>query len=109
MLIEIIGSVDEFLAKINRNYGIHYETEGKVTGAAGEIALVKLILYGLADDRIIICEIAKMVTWKDREVRTFGSNNAMENLRAWIEKQALEFESLAEKLGATRGKYEWKS
>ncbi len=109
MLIEIIGSVDEFLAKINRNYSIHYETEGKVTGVAGEFVYVKFTLYGLADDRIIICEIARTASWKDEEVRSFGRENAMENLRAWIEKQAREFESLAEKLGATRGKYEWKS
>ncbi|WP_202320766.1 hypothetical protein [Archaeoglobus neptunius] len=107
MLIEVVGSADEFLARINRNYGIHYELEARTGGAAGEVAFLKLTLYGLADDRIIICEIAEMARWNDKKVEGFGKT-AMENLKAWIERRWKEMQVMAEELGATRGKYEWK-
>ncbi len=106
MLIEVVADIKEFLSKINPNYTLHYEIDAKIAGAMGEIAIIRLILYGLADDRIVVCEITRMASWEDEEVERFGQS-AMDNLRSWIDEAAEQFECLAARLNATRGKYEW--
>ena len=108
MLIEVVGDIKEFLSKVNPNYTLHYEVDARTAGAMGEIAIIRFILYGLADDRIVICEIARMASWDDEEVERFSTGNAMDNLRLWVEEMAEQFECMAVRLNATRGKYEWK-
>ena len=107
MLIEIVSDVREFLSKVNPNYTLHYEIDAKIGGSIGELAVVRLVIYGIADDRIVVCEITRTATWEDEEVERYG-RSAMENLRLWIEENAMQLECMASKLNATRGRYEWK-
>lgn len=105
MLVEVIYDVDDFVSKIDAYTDIHYELESQIIGL--DLAYVKLTLYGIGrNSSLIKCIIVKSARWRDREVRKFGTKNAIEDLRLWIEETRKELEKIAKDLNATHGRYE---
>jgi len=73
---------------------------------AGDIAIVKLILYGMSSKGLLKCVILESARWCDEDVRKFNTMNSIDNLKKWIREKSRELESKAESLKATPGKYE---
>ena len=112
MLVEVVHSVEEFIAKIDPHQDVHYEIESNIIGPVGDIAYVKLTLYGIGRSSVVKCVLVESAKWNDKEVRKFGTNNAFDNLRLWIKEKQKEMERIAKELKATPGRYEvlaWKN
>ncbi|WP_456469065.1 hypothetical protein [Archaeoglobus sp.] len=105
MLVEIVADIEEFTSKIDPVFTIHYEIDWEKSGF-GDRAIVILTLYGIAaSGNLLICEIVRSASWNDKEIR---NGNVAERLNYWIERQVKEFEEVAARLKATRGRYEWR-
>ena len=113
MLVEVVHDINEFLAKIDPNSDVHYEIESNIIGPVGDIAYVKLILYGVGRNASLIkCVLVESAKWNDKEVRKFRTNNAIDDLRLWIKEKRKEMKKIAKELKATPGRYEvlaWKN
>jgi len=110
MLVEVVHSIEEFIGKIDPNSDVHYEIESNVIGM-GDIAYVKLTLYGIGRNASLIkCVLVESAKWNDKDVRKFGTNNAIDDLKLWIREKQTEIEKIARELKATPGRYEaWKN
>ena len=112
MLVEVVHSIEEFIGKIDPNSDVHYEIESNIIGM-GDIAYVKLTLYGIGRSASLIKYIlAESARWNDKEVRKFRTNNAIDDLRLWIQEKQKEMEKITRELKATPGRYEvlaWKN
>ena len=107
MLVEIIHDIDDFISKIDAYTDVHYELESQILGPVGELAYVKLTLYGIGrNSSLVKCIIVKSAKWNDKEVRKFGTKNAIEDLKLWIAEKRKEMEKIAKDLNATPGRYE---
>jgi len=107
ILVEVVHSINEFIGKIDPHQDVHYEIESNIIGPVGDIAYVKLTLYGVGRSaQLIKCVLVESAKWNDKEVRNFGTNNAFDNLRLWIKEKQKELEKIARELKATPGKYE---
>ncbi len=108
MLVEVVHDINEFLAKIDPNSDVHYEIESNIIGPVGDIAYVKLTLYGVGrNPSLIKCTLAESAKWKDEEVRKFRTNNVIDNLKLWIQEKKRELEKIARELKATPGRYDF--
>lgn len=109
MLVEVVHSIDELLAKVDAQQGIHYEIEYRIS-AVGDTAYVKLTLYGIGRNALLVkCVIVDTAGWDDRTINMRSGRNAgslSDSLKLWIGERMEEFERVAEKLGATPGRYE---
>ena len=110
MLVEVVHSIEEFIGKIDPCQDVHYEIESNIIGM-GDIAYVKLTLYGISRSASLIkCILAESAKWNDKEVRKFRTNNAIDDLKLWIKEKQKEMEKIARELKATPGRYEaWKN
>jgi len=106
MLVEVVHSVEEFIGKIDPHQDVHYEIESNIVGPVGDIAYVKLTLYGISGNSVVKCILVESAKWNDKEVRKFGTNNAFDDLRLWIQEKQKEMGKIAEELKATPGRYE---
>jgi len=107
MLVEVVHSVEEFIGKIDPNSDVHYEIESDIIGPIGDIAYVKLTLYGISrSSSLIKCVLVESAKWNDKDVRKFKTNNAFDDLRLWIQEKQKELEKIARELKVTPGKYE---
>jgi len=113
MLVEVVHSIKEFIGKIDPCQDVHYEIESNIVGPIGDFAYVRLTLYGIGRSTSLIkCVLVESARWNDKEVRKFGTKNAIDDLRFWIQEKQKKFEKIAKELKATPGKYEvlaWKS
>ena len=110
MLVEVVHSIEEFIDRIDPDSDVHYEIESNFIGM-GDIAYVKLTLYGVGRNSVVKCILAESARWNDKEVRKFGTNNAIDDLKLWIQEKQKEMEKIAKELEATPGRYEvltWK-
>ncbi len=112
MLVEVVHDISEFIAKIDANSDVHYEIESNIIGPVGDIAYVKLTLYGIGRDLSLIkCVLVESAKWNYKDVRKFRTNNAIDDLRLWIQEKQKEMEKITRELKATPGRYEvlaWK-
>ncbi len=70
--------------------------------------MIGMTLYGLSNDGYIVkCELSEVVNWNDERLTKYKSNNLHEQYNAFIKEKWLEYEQLANELGATRGKFEY--
>jgi|Deesub1362A_J573_1020465.scaffolds.fasta_scaffold00525_13 hypothetical protein len=113
MLVEVVHSIEEFIGKIDPHQDVHYEIESNIVGPVGDVAYVKLTLYGIGRNASLIkCVLVEAVRWNDKEVRRHRTGNAIDDLKLWIQEKQKEFEKIAKELKATPGRYEvlaWKS
>ncbi len=112
MLVEVVHSIGEFIDRIDPDSDVHYEIESNIIGM-GDIAYVRLTLYGIGrSPSLIKCVLVESAKWNDKEVRKFRTNNAIDNLKLWIQEKRKEMEKIARELKATPGRYEvlaWKN
>lgn len=112
MLVEVVHSIEEFIDRIDPDSDVHYEIESNIIGM-GDIAYVRLTLYGIGrNPSLIKCVLVESAKWNDKEVRKFRTNNAIDNLKLWIQEKRKEMEKIARELKATPGRYEvlaWKN
>lgn len=112
MLVEVVHSIEEFIDRIDPDSDVHYEIESNIIGM-GDIAYVRLTLYGIGrSPSLIKCVLVESAKWNDKEVRKFRTNNAIDNLKLWIQEKRKEMEKIARELKATPGRYEvlaWKN
>ncbi len=106
MLVEVVHSVEEFIGKIDPNSDVHYEIESRIVGPVGDIAYVKLTLYGIRKNSVVKCILIESARWNDKEVRKHKTGNAIDDLKLWIQEKQKELEKIAKKLEATPGRYE---
>jgi len=112
MLVEVVHSIEEFIKKIDPHQDVHYEIESNIIGPVGDIAYVRLTLYGIGRNSVIRCVLAESARWNDKEVRKHNTGNAFDDLKLWIREKRKEMEKIARELKATPGRYEvlaWKS
>ncbi len=108
MLVEVVHDVSEFIGKIDPCQDVHYEIESNIIGPIGDIAYVRLTLYGVGrNPSLIKCVLVESAKWNDKDVRKFRTNNAIDDLRLWIQEKRKEMEKIARELKATPGRYEF--
>ena len=105
MLVEVVHSIEEFIGKIDPSSDVHYEIESNITGY-GDIAYVKLTLYGIGRNSVVKCVLVESASWNDKEVREHRTGNAIDDLKLWIKEKRKEMEKIARELKATPGRYE---
>ena len=111
MLVEVVHDINEFLTKIDSDSDVHYEIKSNIIGM-GDMAYVKLTLYGVGRSASLIkCVLVESAKWSDKDVRKFRTNNAIDDLRLWVQEKQKEMEKIARELKATPGRYEpaWKN
>ena len=107
MLVEVVHSIEEFIGKIDPSSDVHYEIESRIIGSVGDIAYVKLTLYGVGRSASLIkCVLVESARWDDKDVRKHRTGNAIDDLKLWIKEKQKEMEKIARELKATPGKYE---
>lgn len=106
MLVEVVHSIEEFIGKIDPCQDVHYEIESRIIGPVGDIAYVKLTLYGVGRNSVVKCVLVESARWNDKDVRKFRTDNSIDDLKLWIKEKRKEMEKIARELKATPGRYE---
>ena len=106
MLVEVVHSIEEFIGKVDPGSDVHYEIESNIIGPIGDIAYVKLTLYGIGRNSVVKCVLVESARWNDKDVRKHRTGNAIDDLKLWIKEKRKEMEKIARELKATPGKYE---
>ncbi|RLI80369.1 hypothetical protein DRP05_00900 [Archaeoglobales archaeon] len=106
MLVEVVHSIEEFIGKVDPSSDVHYEIESNIIGPIGDIAYVKLTLYGIGRNSVVKCVLVESARWNDKDVRKHRTGNAIDDLKLWIKEKRKEMEKIARELKATPGKYE---
>ena len=106
MLVEVVHSIEEFIGKVDPGSDVHYEIESRIIGPIGDVAYVKLTLYGVGRNSVVKCVLVESARWDDKDVRKHRTGNAIDDLKLWIKEKQKEMEKIVKELKATPGRYE---
>jgi hypothetical protein len=109
-IIETVHDLDEFLSLIAPESRIHYETFWKPIEICGCIIsrlTVGVTFYGVSREGYVLkCELKEVIDWKDKRLRKYKNTNIIDDYNAFIKEKWTEYDELAKKIGATKGKFE---